>query len=39
MWFWRSVEKITGTDRVRNEVESRRRGLSYKQYEEERLTD
>jgi hypothetical protein len=36
---WRSMEKIIGTDRVRNEVESRRKGISYKQYEEERPTE
>jgi hypothetical protein len=32
------MEKIIWTDRVRNEVESRR-GTSYEQYEEERLTE
>ena len=28
MWCWRRMEKISWTDRVRNEV-SRRRGISY----------
>jgi hypothetical protein len=32
MWCWRRMEKISRTDRVRNEkyyIESRRRGISY----------
>ena len=42
MWCWRRMEKISWTDRVRNEEvlldkESRRRGISHIQENEERL--
>jgi hypothetical protein len=29
MWYWRRMGKISWTDRVRNEVSHRRRGISY----------
>jgi hypothetical protein len=39
MWFWRRTERIIWTDCVRNKVlVSRKKGRSYKQYKEGRLS-
>ena len=41
MWCWRRMEKISWTDRVRNEevsLESRSRGIFYMKYVNGRLT-
>ena len=39
MWCWRRTERIIWTECVRNEVlVSRKKGISYKQYKEGRLS-
>jgi len=38
MWCWRRMEKIIWTDHVRNDLESRSRGISYMKYVNGRRT-